>query len=953
LGGVLNGEKTGLAYLYSHCSLVYWGSCGLVVDYCVRNILRGLKMYTPLKSYPPVLRHPEIIGELEGFVRGLDLEWDKKTSKLTILGLSDDKKAVSVSYADGRDQLASLARDGRYTFVGHNVIQADGTALTKDGIHVPHTRYNDTIIKFWLNNSHLCKTTSKASLEEEDEKRGRGFMNLGTMLSVYTDLPRHKECQEAYHVEIHKEPTGVLYKTGKRKGQIKYKNVKERIIDHACNGPCPDHKPFDYNGIDTIGPVLALPKLDYQMKIRGLGKLYDLHAELAVLLAKIRERGVPVDLKYVGTLKGEFEEARAVLRRKLVDIMAKKDVSPKAKAWFKENFNIVLPNLQEQTIRDMLECFQDCEPLRDLLEFKELGAGSDRWFGKKYLVPHDDKVGFVHPGMNYFTSSGRLMCAGPNFHNVLKRRIDRKTGEKVGKKMRRAIAAPEGYYIYRADYKNAENRNYLYLAGYKEIPDEDFHTWMQHEMGITEKDPFAIAMGGAREGAKSIVHATDYLEGLKLEPYLSPKVKREVELGIRVAYPDWKFEGKIVTFTGINLARRVFGDASWDNRRAAIRGQQAYFGKFELLRNLYMRITRQVEQEKVVRPPHGYFLQSYGYAEDRLKTAASVWGCLSPDTLVLTADLRWVPNGNLRVGQELVGIEENHRVTRRRRMVPSIVEHIAPVVLPTFRIITDRGEVMASGEHPWLARPLRAHDNHSLRWIRTDQLTANHEIAYLSPPWQDDLSYEAGYLAAGVDGEGSIERRIIFYQAQNEMLETMIDFGRKKGFVFNNDRVQSRDPMWKDSYRLSINGLPECLRFAGSIRPKRLDSHQLWAGIHPFGRYAQKARVLRVESLGPRELVAMSTSTKTFVANGMFTHNSQPIAHYTKIALLNAENRGLNPILQIHDELLFLVNRALNPRVVKGWIVDSMYFDTPEMPGFRIPVDVSRGLNWADQEEIQ
>ncbi len=663
-------------------------------------------MYTPLKSYPPVLRHPEIIGELEGFVRGLDLEWDKKTGKLTILGLSDDKKAVSVPYADGRDYLASLARDGRYTFVGHNVIMADGTALTKDGIHVPYTRYNDTIIKFWLNNSHLCKTTSKASLEEEDEKRGRGFMNLGTMLSVYTDLPRHKECQEAYHTVVHKEPTGVLYKTGKRKGEMKYKNVKERVVDHACNGPCPDHRPFEYNGIDTIGPVLALPKLDYQMKIRGLGKLYNLHAELAVLLAKIKERGVPVDLKYVGTLKGEFEEARAVLRRKLIGIMAKKDVSPKAKVWFKENFNIVLPNLQEQTIRDMLECFQNCEPLRDLLDFKELGAGSDRWFGKKYLVPYDDKTGFIHPGLNYFTSSGRLMCSGPNMQNVVKRRIDRKTGEKIGKKMRRAIAAPEGYYIYSADYKNAENRVFLWLAGYKDIPEEDFHTWMQKNMGITEDHPFSVSLGGAREAAKSTTHAGDYMEGLKLESYLSTRIKHERDIGIRLVYPKWTFEGKIVTFTGINLARRAFGDASWDNRRRALEVQQRYFERFPLIRDLQQRITRQCEQERAVRPPHNYWLASYGYAEDRLKTAASVWG-------------------------------------------------------------------------------------------------------------------------------------------------------------------------------------------------------------------------------------------------------SQPVAHYTKIALLNAENRGLNPILQIHDELLFLIDCRHDPKKVKGWIKAAMEFDTPEMRGFVIPTEVSFGKNWADQEEIQ
>ena len=699
--------------------------------------------FKPLKSWPITLRYPGAITEhLFGNVRGLDLEWHRETGKLSILGLSDDKLAVSIPYAKGRPYLLKEIQFYKRLFVGHNIIRADCPALAKDGIHIPLEQCDDTIIKFWLLNSCLCKVSNKSVLDDEEgERKGRGFMNLGTMLSLYTNLPRHKECREVSHVEEKTVDTGAVYKTGKRKGQPKTKKIKEAIVERACVGPCPEHNVFEYNGIDTLGPVLALPGLNYQLKLYNLESLYTLHMKLAALLQKIQDRGVPINLDYVdNTLRHEFNNDKDRAREMIRPLLGAKDISgKKTKEYFAAN-GINLFNTQEATIRELLEDRENTivpdkytrladrkdgvevwareerriapevwSRLEAVLAYKELGNGPDRWFGNKYLDKVSSKLAFVHPSLNFFTSTSRMMCSRPNFQNVAKRRMDRATGENIGKRVRRAVAGPEGQLLWKSDYSNAENRVFLKLAGYEVPEDVDLHTWVMEIAEIKESDAFALSLGGAREAAKSIQHAGNYLEGLSLktpQQLRSRKMIAERAAGALIVYEDWRFEGRIVTFTGINLARRAFRSATIANRVKALEIQEKYFGRFPKVRDLQQRITHQCENERMIRPPHGYKLDSYGFAEDRIKTAAATFG-------------------------------------------------------------------------------------------------------------------------------------------------------------------------------------------------------------------------------------------------------SQPVAHFTKLALLNAEELDLVPILQVHDELLFLPPTSWSEKKIAGKIREAMYFETPEIPGLRLPLDISRGLNWADQEKVK
>lgn len=558
-------------------------------------------MFQVLKEWPHISRNPSDISLVHPIpYLSWDLEWSIRTGKPTILGVSDGTRTVSVPYDDGKGPfLDLLSRYPTCRILGHNIVSADLPVAKAEGIDIPLERCEDTILYHWLTNMSLCKGTKKTD-DEEGEKRGRGWMNLYAMCSFYSAIPQWKECWG-------------------------------EEVCLANRNPCPKHDSFGYNGVDCWAPMQAFPSMLHRAKMLGVDKLYPLHRDVAAVLAKMRDRGVLVNVPYVDRLREEFakatEEGRATFT-------FNPDSPKQVTAYFGKK-GVFLENAQEQTIREAVEENAD-EELGRLLDYKELGKGPDRWFAPRRFdyekgnwEGYVDEEGYIHCNLQFFTSTGRLACSNPNLQNVAKRRRDRITGESLGKKVRRAIIAPEGYYLYRADLKNAENRVFLHLAGYHDIPNVDFHARMRDMIGIKEEDPFALALGNGREAAKSVTHATDYFEGIKLVTpveYRSSRIQGEIEGEVRIAFPDWVVFGKIVTFTGINLAKRAFGAATWENRRRALGVVMKYFAGFPKLRGLQMEITRQVERERCVRPPTGYVLSSYGFEEERLKTAAAMWG---------------------------------------------------------------------------------------------------------------------------------------------------------------------------------------------------------------------------------------------------------------------------------------------------------------------------------------
>jgi DNA polymerase I-like protein with 3'-5' exonuclease and polymerase domains/uracil-DNA glycosylase len=255
--------------------------------------------------------------------------------------------------------------------------------------------------------------------------------------------------------------------------------------------------------------------------------------------------------------------------------------------------------------------------------------------------------------------------------------------------------------------------------------------------------------------------------------------------------------------------------------------------------------------------------------------------CLAPETRVLTGDLRWVELGTIRVGDELIGFDEHGRGKASKQgptatYQPALVEGTMRLKLDCYRVTTDRGvSVVASDDHLWLARDGSA-KGRTRYWKKTCDLQPGDLIATFVDPWDEDTSWEAGFIAGFLDGEGCVLKHgACFTQNPGTALSHMLALLKTKGFdTFVNKKANAR----------SVNvyphgGVPGAMRMIGQFRAPRLieKARKLWNGKKTGGPCSPAAIVRSVEFVGQREVVAMKTSTKTFIAEGMLTHNCWPI----------------------------------------------------------------------------
>lgn len=187
--------------------------------------------------------------------------------------------------------------------------------------------------------------------------------------------------------------------------------------------------------------------------------------------------------------------------------------------------------------------------------------------------------------------------------------------------------------------------------------------------------------------------------------------------------------------------------------------------------------------------------------------------CITPDTPILTADLRHVRADSVKVGDELVGFDE-HAVTSARLMRVSHVRNVNFVLKPSVEVHTSDGKVtMCSEDHKWLIEDTAG--NHV--WMNADDLTSEHQL-----------------ISTALDDARYAGRRVID----------------------------------------SVNSTPH---------------------------------VIKVVPVGVQKLVAIETSTHTFIANGYLSHNCQgSAADILYQATLLADREGLSDYINLwmHDELI-------------------------------------------------
>ena len=261
--------------------------------------------------------------------------------------------------------------------------------------------------------------------------------------------------------------------------------------------------------------------------------------------------------------------------------------------------------------------------------------------------------------------------------------------------------------------------------------------------------------------------------------------------------------------------------------------------------------------------------------------------CVTPETRILTSDLRWVRADSIKVGDKLIGFDENPpKRYGQRKFNETLVEDVGAIERPCYEVtLNDGTKVTCSEEHQWLVFTAGSRTV----WKQTKDLVSTDRIYKVCDVWEDlPQDYRLGYLSASFDGEGSIcqikgkIQQITFSQRDNAMLKQVKEYLTDFGFDFNADYFDKRklDKGQDPVYKLFIKGgKRELLRFLGSVRPRRLlenfDPNQLGtvrcsngdlgSDIHP--------RVESIKYVGTKKVIPIRTTSHTYVAEGLASHN--------------------------------------------------------------------------------
>lgn len=253
------------------------------------------------------------------------------------------------------------------------------------------------------------------------------------------------------------------------------------------------------------------------------------------------------------------------------------------------------------------------------------------------------------------------------------------------------------------------------------------------------------------------------------------------------------------------------------------------------------------------------------------------FNCPVPETKILTADLRYVQAGDLRVGDRLVGFDEDRPGKGlHRRLKETVVTGNRRATSNCYRLTFSDGTVVTcSTDHRWLVTTA----GRRTVWKTTEDLCSSDTVFKVADTWEHVEDYRTGYLAAAFEGEGHFSRHQMlgFSQRDNVMLVKVRKYLEELGFRTWERNETGRN---EDVTVLHVGGgRPEIMRFLGQVRPERLLDKLQVGELGTIGRHSRWADVethpnlVSKEFVGNQEVVVLETSTETYVAEGLASHN--------------------------------------------------------------------------------
>ena len=249
------------------------------------------------------------------------------------------------------------------------------------------------------------------------------------------------------------------------------------------------------------------------------------------------------------------------------------------------------------------------------------------------------------------------------------------------------------------------------------------------------------------------------------------------------------------------------------------------------------------------------------------------YSCMDPEHKVLTANFIYKKVKDIQVGDELMAFEENiPGKSVRRRFQKTKVVHNEPVLRFKRKITLSDGKVLVSStEHPYLV-PTGSANGANWGWVKAEDLNVGDVLTRICPEWEADTSYEAGYIAASLDGEGHLSVgkgvRTGFSQKDNQMLD-----------YFN--VIKPEEVNWKhyinkasDVHTVKADGIFNVFYILGRYQPKRIMSKFIDLNTCLHVPKEGRTTIVAIEDIGLGTVQGLATESKTYITEGFPCHNT-------------------------------------------------------------------------------
>ena len=295
------------------------------------------------------------------------------------------------------------------------------------------------------------------------------------------------------------------------------------------------------------------------------------------------------------------------------------------------------------------------------------------------------------------------------------------------------------------------------------------------------------------------------------------------------------------------------------------------------------------------------FLKELHTRNDIVK-ARQLGFCLDPKTRILTADLQWVPIGEIEPGREIIGVDEKppgRGMGRRMRSAQVVASQV--VHRKAYRIELSCGrELICTDTHPWLTQKSQVEwewrsisgDGNAV----TGKITVGTKMKWITDTWADSRSYEDGWFGGMLDGEGSMAKssstggEVNVSQVPGPCFDRMESYlsANRYNYRIEEDNHPERDSKFGNVpvHKLCVSRIHEMFRLIGITRPSRFIGRKFWEGKELPGKRLGnvngngRSTVVSITELDYQPMIDLQTTTGTYIAEGFVSHNTTIVAIY-------------------------------------------------------------------------